>query len=155
MGRDIRVTLARASITAVVCIVLFKFVLRPAWTDGISMVPTIQNHRLYFINLLAYSFGEPQRLDIVAIRGHGRSFLYLKRVLALPGETIAFERGELLINGDPVEEPYTRQGGRWSMSPQRLGPQQYFVAGDNRSMPMHMHLAGVTDRDWIEGRLLW
>ena len=155
MGRDIRVTLIRATVLALVCIVLFKFVVRPAWTDGISMTPTIQNHRLYFINLLAYNFQDPQRGDIVAIRGHGRSFLYLKRVIALPGETIAFFDGDLHINGDPFEEPYSNQGGRWTMPPRRLGPDQYFVAGDNRSMPMHLHLAGVTDRDWIEGKILW
>lgn len=155
MGRNLRVTLIRSAITAVILVGLFKFVLRPAVTDGISMVPTIHTHRLHFINLLSYRHGAPQRWDIVAIRGKGRNILYLKRILGLPGEVIEFRRGHLIINGSLLEEPYILEGGHWDMDPVILRDDQFFVAGDNRSMDMRRHLAGVTEQIWIEGRLLW
>ncbi len=89
---------------------------------------------------------------VIIRRAGGRAF-YLKRILALPTETIAFDNGELLVNGKRVEEPYRSKSSDWTMHPIQLGPDEYFVAGDNRSMPMADHAAGVVHRRSLAGAL--
>jgi signal peptidase I len=154
VGRSLKRTLLRATIIGVCCVVVFKFALRPAWTDGKSMEPTIKDHRLHFINLLSYRWGEPRRHDIVAIGGTGRDFMFLKRVLALPGETVGFWDGQLYVDGRRIEEPYVKRGGHWNMRPFTLGEDEYYVAGDNRSMAMMLHVNGAAHRRFLEGKLV-
>ena len=157
VGKHPRRTLLRAVVLAVVCIIVFRFVFRPAWTDGASMEPTIHDGRLHFINLLAYRVDDPQRFDIVAIgrRGdNGKKFMYLKRVLGCPGERIEFRQGTLIVNGVPQEEPHVEFVGEWTMDETALTDDEYFVAGDNRNQRMLFHMAGTTKRRSIVGRLL-
>ena len=153
IGRNPRRTLWRAGGLALVCTVVFQFVLRPAVLDGPSMEPTVPSRGLRFINLLAYRVGEPRRGDIVAVRMSGQRMFYLKRILGLPGETIELRDGALVIDGQEIPEPYLAERGDWTMAPRVLGPDEYWVAGDNRAMPMAGHKLGATRRRFIAGRL--
>ena len=154
IGRNPGRTLLRSVLTAVVCIIVFKFAFRPAMIDGDSMEPTIPSHGLRFINLLAYRTGDPQRGDIVAVRMAGKHMFYLKRVLGLPGETVALRHGQLWINGKQIDESYLAYTGTWTMEETSLGMDEYWVAGDNRSMPMDYHVQGKTRRRHISGKLM-
>ncbi len=154
IGRSLKRTLMRALVLGLCCAVVFKFALRPAWTDGISMEPTVMDHRLHFINLLAYRMGEPRRHDIVAIGRTGAHSFLLKRVLGMPGEKVQFRSGQLYVDGRVIEEPYVKQGSNWDMDLQVLGKNQYYVAGDNRSMSIQSHVNGPTWRRYLKGKLI-
>lgn len=154
IGRNPRRTLVRMAVTVVVCTVVFKYMFRPALVNGESMEPTVPDRGLRFINLLAYRGEDPQRGDIVAVRMAGKDMFYLKRVLGLPGETVELRDGVLLINQREVNESYLAYRGSWTMKPHTLGEDEYWVAGDNRSMPMANHKQGTTHRRFICGRLL-
>ena len=157
IGKHPRRTLVRAVVLAVICFVVFRFMFRPAWTDGASMEPTVHDGRLHFINLLAYRTGDPQRFDIVAVsqRGdNGKKFMYLKRILGRPGERVEFTDGVLIVDGVAQDEPYLEFGGAWTMDKTELSDDEYFVAGDNRNQPMRFHMAGTTKRRYIVGKLL-
>ena len=140
---------------AVVCLGFFGWVLRPVRIDGISMEPTVHDGTFRFGWLLAYARGNPQVGDIVMVRMAGRRVMYLKRILAVPGETAQFRAGDLWVDGARRPEPYVRLAGRWQTDPVALGVGEYLVAGDNRSAPLSQHAAGVTTRDRIVGRLAW
>lgn len=155
IGREPRRTLRRALVLAVVTYLLFGHVLRPVLVRGISMEPTLHDGGLRLANLLRYRNHEPQRGDIVIIRMAGGRSFYLKRVLAMPGETISFRNGHRQLSGRPAPEPYLADAGTWDMAPIELGPAQYFVAGDNRSVPIEQHLVGTVARADIRGGLLW
>ena len=73
------------------------------------MEPRIDSGEYVVINTLAYRFGAPARGDIVAFR-HERSApsVYLKRVIGIPGDRIAIERGYVSVNGVRLDEPYVR-----------------------------------------------
>src|SRR5271165_6880667 len=87
LGRRPKRTLARIAILVSVCFVVFCFVLRPVRIEGISMFPTYREHRINFINRLAYLFHEPRRGDVVGVRFlAGPHVMYLKRIIGLPGE---------------------------------------------------------------------
>lgn len=145
-------TLVRAAVLAAVCFAFFKFVLLPARVEGISMLPTCRNHSVAFVNRLAYLWHPPRRGDVVAVRLAGIHVMYLKRIIGLPGETVAFKKGRVLINGSPLDEPYEKLGCTWTLPPIHLGSNQFFVVGDNRSMPPGEHKFGAVKRRRIVGR---
>ena len=159
MGRNWKLTLARIAVLVAVCFVVFRFILLPVRVEGISMLPTYRNGSVNFVNRLSYWRHPPRRGDVVGIRLAPRditrpSIMYLKRVIGLPGETVAFVNGKVLINGKVLDEPYEKYDCDWNLPPVKLGPSQYFVVGDNRSMPSEDHKFGKVERDHIVGKAI-
>jgi len=159
IGRNWKFTLFRLAIFIIACFFTFRFVLLPIRVEGISMLPTDQNGSVNFVNRLAYLWHPPQRGDVVAIRLSDPSIMwpsimYLKRIIGLPGETVAFANGKVLINGEALDEPYEKLDCDWNMPPVKLGPDEYFAVGDNRSMPLQFHVFGKVERDHIVGKAI-
>ncbi len=161
-GRNLKWTALRVLVWVVLCVVVFKLLLVHVRVDGISMLPTCPDRAVYWVNRLAYLGHDPQRFDVVAIRfvrADGAlsrleppNTMLLKRIIGLPGETVEFKRGHVLINGEILDEPYETLGCDWNRPPVTLGPDEYFVVGDNRSMPWPDHTFGVRSRDLIVGK---
>jgi signal peptidase I len=154
IGRRPERTLARIVALVLTCCVVFRFVFLPIRVEGASMSPTYKDRRVNFVNRLAYLFHEPRRGDVVAIRLSGISVMYMKRIIGLPGETVAFHDGRAYINGQPLQEPYVTYPSSWEQEAQHLGPNQYYFVGDNRSMPQADHTQGKADRERIVGKVL-
>lgn len=148
----------------VVCVVVFKLLLVHVRVDGISMLPTCPDQSVYWVNRLAYVRHAPQRGDVVAIRFikmdsaisrlEPPGVMLLKRIIGLPGETVAFVNGRVLINGEILDEPYEKSGYDWNSAPVTLGPDEYYVVGDNRSMPPEYHTHGKCERSRIVGKAM-
>jgi signal peptidase I len=153
-GRNPKMTLVRIVVWVVACVIVFKVVLLRVEVDGISMLPTYKNHSKNWINRLAYFRHEPRRGDVVAIRLAGIHAMLLKRIIGLPGETVAFADGRVLINGKILNEPYEKFPCDWDRAPVKLGDTQYFVVGDNRTMPQQDHTFGECERNRIIGKVL-
>ena len=153
-GRNPTRTLARIILWIAVIVVLRTYVLLPIRVEGVSMLPTYNENRINFVNCLAYSFHPPQRGDVVAIRYSGRSIMLCKRIIGLPGETVAFHQGHVEINGEILDEPYVKRPCNWDHAAERLGPNEYYVVGDNRSMDFEQHTKGIADRNRIVGKIL-
>jgi signal peptidase I len=152
IGRNPKVTLVRATVLAVLCFVVFKFILLHIRVEGISMLPAYQDGSAHYVNRLAYLWHEPQRGDVVGIRLAGIHLMYLKRIIGLPGETVEFHDGRVQINGEVLDEPYEKLPCDWNRAPEKLGPDEYFVVGDNRSMPLELHVFGKVERNRIVGK---
>jgi signal peptidase I len=150
-GRNPRRTAVRVLVLIVGAYVVFGQLLMPIRGVGVSMEPTIEEGDLMFVNQMAYRFREPARGDIVAVRIAGRSVVYVKRLLALPGDTVAFVDGTLWRNGVPVEEPYVTKRAGWQLDEVTLGADDYFVVGDNRGMAMAEHEFGTATRTRLIG----
>jgi signal peptidase I len=163
-GRNPKLTLLRAAVWAAVCLVVFKVMLVHVRVTGISMLPTCQDQSIYWVNRLAYLWHEPQRGDVVAIRFvtaedsisrlEPPHVMLLKRIIGLPGETVAFKDGHALINGKMLDEPYESDDYPcyWNHAPVTVGPDEYYVVGDNRSMPWEDHTHGSYPRSRIVGK---
>ena len=154
VGRNPKVTLVRAAILAVLCVVVYKSTLLHIRVEGVSMLPTYQDGSAHFVNRIAYLRHEPQRGDVVGIRLAGPHVMYMKRIIGLPGETIAFVNGRVLINGEALDEPYEKYNCDWNLPPVKLAADEYYVVGDNRTMPPEYHTKGVASRDRILGKFL-
>ena len=160
IGRRPRATLARIVVLVAVSVVTFKFVLLPIRVEGISMEPTYHDHRVNCVNRLAYRRQAPRRGDVVAIRvadpgefSTPRAML-MKRIIGLPGESVSFHDGHAYINGRLLDEPYVKNPCDWEHEPIQCGPDQYYVVGDNRSMPFTFHMQGRAKRERIVGKVL-
>jgi len=153
VGRNPKFTLARIAVLSVTCFVVFGFILLPVRIGEISMLPTYKERSVNFVNRLAYLRHEPQRGDVVAIRLAGIHLMYMKRIIGLPGETVAFVNGRVLINDEALDEPYEKSNCDWNMPPVKLDADEYYVVGDNRSMPTRYHVHGVAKRYRIIGKL--
>jgi signal peptidase I len=154
IGRNPKVTLVRILIWIALVAVLSRYVLVPIRVQGISMMDTYKENGVKFVNCLAYVFHPPQRGDIVAIKMAGRSIMLCKRIVALPGETIAFHGGQLFINGRPLRESYVKGPCNWELAPELVGPDEYYFVGDNRTMDFEQHDQGRASRQKILGKVL-
>ncbi len=157
IGRNWKLTLTRLIVLVLTCFVVFRFVLLPVRVEGISMLPAYSNGSVNFVNRLAYLRHEPRRGDVVGIRLSDPSItwpsiMYLKRIIGLPGDTVAFVDGTVLINGKALDEPYEKYSCDWNLPPVKLGLTEYFVVGDNRSMPAEFHVFGKVERNHLVGK---
>lgn len=118
-------------------IVLTQFIIVSAVVPTGSMEDTIQPGDRIIGWRLNYLFSDPDRGDIVIFKfPDDEKKLYVKRVLALPGETIEVKSGVVYINNQPLDEPYIKEppledGGPWTVP-----EDSYFMMGDNRN---HSH----------------
>jgi signal peptidase I len=162
IGRNPTRTALRLVVIVAGILLLRSYVLLPIRVDGPSMLPNYRENSVNVVNRLAYVRQEPQRGDVVAIRHSGvsllsgKSIMLMKRVVGLPGESIEFINGRLLINGQPVDEPYVKYSCSWEFRPDhwQLGDDEYYVVGDNRSMSYEDHKQGTAKRERIVGKVM-
>lgn len=145
----------RATIVALFSVVFFYYFVTPIRLNGKSMEPTLKDKSIHFISPVYYFFREIKKGDIVAIKLSGRSVLLLKRVVALEGESVKFEKGKLFVNGIEVKEDYATRECDWEYSERVVQNGKVFVVGDNRSVPMESHQFGEVSKKRILGKLIW
>lgn len=154
-GANPRRTAIRIVVLAAVSFVVFRWVLIPLRTQGISMRPTYESGQLNFFNRLAYVRHGPRRGDVVAIRLAGPHVVYVKRVIGLPGERLSIVEGQVYIGGAPLVEPYVRSRLPWDVPEVTLTGSEYYVIGDNRTMRAADHDFGRVDAARILGRIVF
>ena len=115
----------------VIALLLRRFVCAFALVRGRSMLDTLQNHELMFV-LRFGLFGQPERFDVVICKYPNRKGLFVKRIIALPGETISMEEDVVFINGEAIAESFPRRKCLRKMDERAVGADEYFVMGDNR-----------------------
>ena len=145
------------------CIVVFAIYLvmslfsRKLIVDGSSMEPNYHNGDVLKINSVAYLTSEPQRYDVVAV--HTPSMDLIKRIIALPGETVRIdENGEVLINGEIIEDPFVKETITQDMrglavNTITLKDNEYFVMGDNRNASTDSRTIGPIQKKQIIGKV--
>ncbi|EEF60004.1 signal peptidase I [Pedosphaera parvula] len=132
---------------------------QPFQVDGISMAPTLDDHAHYFLNRCAFREHAPERGDVVVFVDPGDHGFSVKRVIALPGESIHFKNGRVFVNGRKISEPYLTPGTHTYTYSQikeefiTLGVDQFFVLGDNRPMSIDGRSYGPVRRENILGRV--
>jgi len=146
-------------------LVLRLFVVNVARIQGTSMLPSLQNRDWALVWRLPYCFRAPRRGEVVICHYPGRRmkrlpFLpqaFVKRVIGLPGDTVEWQSGVLLLNGETLEEPYLDAACcriPWTRPPRTLSPGEYYVLGDNRDRSNDSRSVGPLHRSAIRGRVL-
>ena len=154
-GANPRRTTVRIAVLAAISFATFGWVLIPMRAEGISMQPTYESGSLHFVNRLAFLSRRPARGDVIAIRLAGPHVLFVKRVIALPGERFEMIEGQSYVNGAPLSEPYVRDRRPWNVPEVTLSSREYYVIGDNRGMLAKDHSFGRVDVSRIVGRVVF
>lgn len=130
-----------------------EFVVSLRVVVGDSMSPTLKSWDLCLMQRV-YHY-EPRRAEIVTFRTADDPPLYfVKRVIALPGETIAIEHGVFQINGKPLPEPYTTGNPEWQMDPTPVPAGKVFVVGDNRDFEREAYVQGLVATRLVQARMI-
>ncbi len=130
------------------------FVLEAFYIPSESMVPTLEVGDRVFVNKFVYRFAEPERGDVVVFRSvEGENEDLIKRVVALPGETVHAAGGRVYVDGRLLVEPYLPQATRTSdFAPVKVPAGHLWVMGDNRSRSFDSRFVGPVERDTVVGR---
>lgn len=121
---------------------------------GQSMEPSIHNNERLLISPIPYLFDQPQRGDVIVFMRRPDDAL-IKRIVGLPGETVYLRDGIVYVNDQAISEPYINMPCRvcadrsWT-----LGPDEFFVLGDNRNVSVDSHVFGPINRQQIVGQVL-
>jgi len=131
-----------------------------------SMLPTADIHDYGVINKLSYRSQLPKRGDIIVFKTTKAALdtilstnltpsdLVIKRVVALPGETVRVTDGKVYINNKPLEEKYLKDKPNYLFPPATISSQSYFVLGDNRNDSYDSHNWGPVAQQLILGQVV-
>lgn len=138
---------------------LIHFVGRVTVVQGGSMEPGIVTGERIIIDLLTYHFEAPQRGDVIVFRNPRNAAKdYIKRVVALPGESIEIREGRTYVNGKRLEEPYVTMRDDSDLPPTRIGDDCVWVMGDNRANSEDSRRWGPLPLELVRGKarlVLW
>ena len=149
--RDLILSLLLASI-----VILFLY--QPVRVEGTSMEPRLHHQERLFINKFVYQFEPIERGDIVVFNyPRDTSKSYIKRVVGLPGEWVTVTRGQVLVDGKPLKEPYLWRAfvDRGSYPAVHVGPNEYYVLGDHRDSSNDSRAWGTVNRKYIYGKAVF
>jgi signal peptidase I len=158
-----------------IAIAVRAFVAEPIRVDGTSMTNTLLDGEIVLVSKLAYRNSDNmKRNDIVICRYPGRVnengarqinigaalsldtyTLFVKRLVALPGDTVQISGGHLYVNGEYVEDPEFMASVPYDYPLRTLGEDEYFVIGDNRrtSHDSRADDVGPISQDAIMGKV--
>lgn len=120
---------------------------------GISMEPSFEDGQRLLVSKATYYFNEPQRGDVLIFRPPDtKEGDYIKRLIGLPGETVAVKDGTVYINGTKLKEPYLKNPPRYTIESIQIPTNHYFVLGDNRNNSNDSHNGWVVPRENIIGK---
>lgn len=119
---------------AVVLFLVLQLFIQNTVVEGQSMQPNFVDREHLLVSKIAYRLGDPARGDVVVFHAPGTADKdYIKRVIALPGETVEIRAGTVYINGEPIEEPWAPVQDRSDFGPYVVPTEHLFVLGDNRA----------------------
>ncbi len=138
-----------------VSLFIILFLYQPVRVEGTSMVPMLQDQDRLFINKLAYKVGPIHHGDVVVFHyPRDLSKSYIKRVIAVPGDRLRIEHGQVFVNDKTLPEPYvpSRYADERSLPEEKIGPDDFFVMGDHRSISSDSRDFGPVGRNLIYGK---
>ena len=147
-------------------LVVYLFFMQPHQVNGQSMEPTFLSGEYVLTDKVSYQTGNPQRGDVVVFHApeaagcpQGTGCDFIKRVIGLPGDTIAVHDNAIYINGNALPEPYippenVTKAGEFTQCGREvyLGENEYFVVGDNRPFSSDSRVWGHIGKQNIVGR---
>lgn len=151
-------------ISLVIIVPIRYFLIQPFYVKGASMEPNFYDHEYLIIDEISYRFNEPERGDIIVFRyPKDPQEYFIKRLIALPGETVQVKDGDVIIyntlepQGFILEEDYLPDTLKTYSNTEdkiEVGEEEYFVLGDNRNSSKDSRSFGPVNKAYITGKVL-
>ena len=157
-GSGIGLWLRDLLVSAVASVLIITFLYQPVRVEGTSMLPRLEDRDRLFINKFVYHVSAIERGDVVVFR-YPRDLekSYIKRVIALPGDRLRIDHGEVWLNGKRQIEAYVPDEFRdkRSMTEMVVPEGTYFMMGDHRSISSDSREFGPVERSLIYGKAVF
>jgi signal peptidase I len=143
-------------ITAVLALSIFfllRFTIDTVIILGISMEPSFYSGQRILVSKVAYRIHEPERGDVIVFTpSNDEKGEFIKRIIALPSDTVEVKDGAVCVNGIELKEPYIKSPPSYPLNKQKIPANNYFVLGDNRNHSNDSHNGWVVPRQNIVGK---
>lgn len=142
-------------ISLVIACFIVIFVYQPVKVEGVSMMPGLDDQERIFVNKFVYRLEPISRGDIIVFRyPRDTSKSFIKRVIAIAGDHVRIDGGQVYVNNEPLEEDYVAPAYQDDRSyPDTIVPQHsYFVLGDHRNMSDDSRDFGPVNSSYIYGK---
>jgi signal peptidase I len=149
--RDLIISLAISAFIIV-------FIYQPVKVEGTSMMPSLSDQERIFVNKFVYRLEPIERGDVVVFRyPRDPSKSYIKRVVALAGDRIRIDGGQVYVNDQAVDEDYVPPAytDARSYAETVVPVNSYFVLGDHRSMSNDSRDFGPVGQSYIYGKAVF
>ena len=155
-------------ILGVAIFVILQVSIQPYKVEGSSMHPTMSSGDFVLVNKVIYwklpfyesvnskyVFHTPRRGELVIFNfPYDDSRKFVKRVIAVPGDTLEIKQGTVIINSEVIDEPYVYHPSTENIRPITVPRGSYFVLGDNRQNSQDSRSFGLVSSEAILGRAL-
>ena len=121
-----------------------------------SMEPNFQEEQRVLVNKVVYKLHDPERGDVIVLHPpppyDQKSIPFIKRIIALPGDTVEIKSAAVYVNGFRLSEPYIKAAPTYTFESYRVPANNYFVLGDNRNNSSDSHMGWTVPRQNIIGK---
>lgn len=157
--KEVFVWAVEIAITLLVAFTMVYFVGLRTSVVGQSMAETLNGGDEILVNRFVYKVSNPKPNDIIVFlpNGNEKSHYYIKRVIAVPGDTVLIENGVVYVNGEAFEEEVDAasiEEAGLAAEEIVLGQDEFFVLGDNRNNSEDSRYANIGNikKEYIIGK---
>ena len=137
-------------IIIVVVVLIRSFIATPVRVDGDSMNKTFKNGDI----LILYKLSKIERFDVIVLHEEKDNEKIIKRVIGMPGDTVAIKDGEIYINDEKINDEYA-YGMTSDYDRITLKSDEYFILGDNRLISKDSRYFGPIKEKEIKGKVVF
>lgn len=131
-------------------VLIRTFIITPVRVDGDSMKNTLKNGDI----LLLYKLSSINRFDIIVLDEEKDNEKIIKRVIGMPGETVAIKKDKIYINDKVIDDEYA-YGETSDYNKVTLRDNEYFILGDNRLISKDSRYFGPIKENEIKGKIVF
>ena len=131
-------------------VLIRTFIATPVRVDGDSMNKTFKNGDI----LILYKLSEIKRFDVIVLHEEKDNEKIIKRIIGMPGDTVAIKDGEIYINDEKIDDQYA-YGMTSDYDRITLKSDEYFILGDNRLISKDSRYFGPIKEKEIKGKVIF
>ena len=152
------VEILKTTLIAVIIAIIVLCFFRLTVVDGQSMEPSLYNKEKLLLSTTSYTFSDVKRGDIVVVKPKKINVDYIiKRVIAIPGDTVEIKDNVIYVNDKAIDESYVKEPMvTANIDKFKLANNEYFICGDNRnnSLDSRSEILGPITKDEIFGKVI-